>query len=131
MKKRKKSRKVRANSRREDFHHLLFQGRHWHQGYAKLLREHPYMGKMIPMETLHRLIHSKIHDIPTPNGKECKLAYELIRELEAKGEIDIINDSIEKRLALLIGLWKDACPATVEVLRWQSDIVAKFYGKGG
>ena len=131
MKKRKKTRKVRTNSRREDFHHLLFHGRHCHQGYAKLLREHPYMGKMIPMVTLHRLIHSKIHDIPTPNGKECRLAYERICQLEAKGKIDVINDSIEKRLALLIDLWKDTCPATVEILRWQSDIVAKFYGKDG
>ena len=41
------------------------------------------------------------------------------------------KNSIEKRLALLIDLWKDACPATVEILKWQSDIVAKFYGKGG
>ena len=89
------------------------------------------MGKMIPMATLHRLIHSKIHDIPTPNGKECRLAYERICQLEAKGKIDVIKDSIEKRLALLIDLWKDACPATVEILKWQSDIVAKFYGKGG
>ncbi len=89
------------------------------------------MGKMIPMPTLHRLIHSKIHDIPTPNGKECRLAYERICQLEAKGKIDVINDSIEKRLALLIDLWKDTCPATVEILRWQSDIVAKFYGKDG
>ena len=114
-----------------NYHHLLFQGRHWKTGYAKLLREHPYMGKYIPMATLHRLIHSKIHDIPTPNGKECRLAYELICQLEAKGKIDIINDSIEKRLTLLIDLWKDACPATVEILKWQRDIVTKFYGKGG
>ena len=114
-----------------NYHHLLFQGRHWKTGYAKLLREHPYMGKYIPMATLHRLIHSKIHDIPTPNGKECRLAYELICQLEAKGKIDIINDSIEKRLTLLIDLWKDACPATVEILKWQRDVVTKFYGKGG
>ena len=130
MSKRKRHRAV-INYGTLNYHHLLFQGRHWNNGFAKLLREHPYMGKMIPMPTLHRLIHSKIHDIPTPNGKECRLAYERICQLEAKGKIDVVNDSIEKRLALLIDLWKDACPATVEILKWQSDIVAKFYGKGG
>lgn len=131
MKKHTKARKSRIDLRKEDYHHLLFQGRHWQQGYAKLLREHPYMGKMIPMVTLHRLIHSKIHDIPTPNGKECKAAYERIRQLETTGEIDIDKDSIGKRLTLLIDLWKDTCPATVEILKWQSDIVTKFYRKGG
>lgn len=130
MSKRKRHRAA-INYNALNYHHLLFQGRHWKTGYAKLLREHPYMGKYIPMATLHRLIHSKIHDIPTPNGKECRLAYELICQLEAKGKIDIINDSIEKRLTLLIDLWKDACPATVEILKWQRDVVTKFYGKGG
>ena len=130
MSKRKRHRAA-INYNALNYHHLLFQGRHWKTGYAKLLREHPYMGKYIPMATLHRLIHSKIHDIPTPNGKECRLAYERICQLEAKGKIDIINDSIEKRLTLLIDLWKDACPATVEILKWQRDVVTKFYGKGG
>lgn len=126
--KRKGERQVDYN--RKDFHHLLFQGRHWQQGYAKLLRQHPYMGKYIPQATLHREIHAKIHDIPTPNGSECRIAYNEICRLEKLGEIDIVNDSVEKRLDLLISLWEDKCPATVAILKWQRDIVAKFYAGG-
>jgi hypothetical protein len=123
-----RKRKSRPDYYTKDFHHLLFQGRHWQQGYARLLRQHPYMGKYIPQATLHREIHSKIHDIPTPNGAECRMAYNEICRLEELGLIDIENDSVEKRLDLLIELWAEKCPATVEILKWQRDIVAKFYG---
>lgn len=125
-----KNRKKKPNYSLLDFHHLLFQGRHWKQGYAKLLREHPYMGKKIPQATLHREIHAKIHDIPTPNGAECKAAYLKLIELEEQGLIDIVNDPIEKRLDFLIDLWADKCPSTVAILAWQREIVAKFYGGG-
>lgn len=114
---------------RKDTHHLLFQGRHWEQGYAKLLREHPYFKVEIPKDTLHREIHSKIHDIPTPNGAECKLAYQLMVEGIASGRLDPEHDTAEKRLEFLISVWKDKCPATVAMLGWQRDIFAKFYGK--
>lgn len=131
MSRRRKHRERYSVLGKQDYHHLLFQCKHWQQGYAKLLRNHPYMGKYIPMATLHRLIHSKIHDVPTPNGKECKLAYKRIVELEANGEIDIVNDDIAKRLGVLIDLWRDTCPATVAVLEWQRDLIASFYEKGG
>lgn len=88
------------------------------------------MGKKIPQETLHRKIHAKIHDIPTPNGAECKAAYLKLIELEEQGLIDIVRDPIEKRLDFLIDLWVDKCPATVAILAWQREIVAKFYGGG-
>ena len=117
------------NSTREDFHHLLYQRRHWQQGYAKLLRQHPYSGKYIPQQTLHRTIHSKIHDVPCPNGKECKAAYQHLLELERNGEIDIQNDSAEKRLDFFIHEWEETCPATVAILKWQKEIIHKFYSK--
>ena len=109
-----------------DNHHLLYQKRHWNKGWAQLLRNHWYMQKMIPMETLHREIHSKIHDIPTPNGKECRIAYEKLEELDAAGMLSDY-DPIEKRLDILIDLWKEGCPATVAILEWQKQVVAKFY----
>lgn len=117
-----------------NWHHLLFQRRHWQNGYAKLLREHPYMGKYIPMHTIHRHIHAKIHDIPCPNGKDCKHAYQALLQLEDEGKIDIRHDSLEKRLDFLIDLWSDPecnCEATVAVLRWQREVVHKFYEKEG
>lgn len=88
------------------------------------------MGKYIPQATLHREIHAKIHDVPTPNGSECRMAYNEICRLEKLGKIDTVNDSVEKRLDLLISLWADKCPATVAILKWQRDIVAKFYAGG-
>ena len=88
------------------------------------------MGKYIPQATLHREIHAKIHDVPTPNGAECRMAYNEIVRLEKIGAIDIVNDSVEKRLDLLISLWDGKCPATVAVLKWQRDVVAKFYAGG-
>ena len=57
------------------------------------------MGKYIPQATLHREIHAKIHDVPTPNGAECRMAYNEIVRLEKIGAIDIVNDSVEKRLS--------------------------------
>lgn len=118
-------------SRTEDYHHLLFQRRHWQQGYAKTLREHPYMGIYIPRDTLHRALHSKIHDVPTPNGAECRLAVETLRQLEKQGAIDPAHDSAEKRLDFLIDLWGEKCPATVAVLAWEKDVIAKYFKKGG
>lgn len=88
------------------------------------------MGLYIPRDTLHREIHSKIHDIPTPNGRECKLAFEEILKREKEGTIDVSRDSAEARLNLLIELWRDKCPATVAVLEWQRDVIAKFYSGG-
>lgn len=88
------------------------------------------MGKYIPRDTLHRAIHSKLHDIPCPNGKECKMAFEEILRLERTGEIDIVNDTCEQRLNLLIKLWEDKCPATTAILKWQRDIISNFYSRG-
>ena len=108
-------------------HHILFQGKHWAQGYAKLLREHRYFRKKIPAGSLHRQIHTKIHDVPRPNWEDCKRAYLELRRREATGLIDLKYDTIEQRIDFLIEMWQDNCPATVAILQWQRDIVAKFY----
>lgn len=111
----------------KDYHHFLYQKRHWQNGYAKALREHPYMGKQIPRDTLHREIHSKIHDVPCPNGKECRQAFEEILRREREGLIDVELDTCEQRIDLLIELWAEKCPATVAILKWQRDVIAKYY----
>ena len=113
----------------EDYHHFLFQKRHWQNGYAKALREHPYCGKYIPQFTLHRELHSKIHDVPCPNGKECRRAYFHLLEAEKNGEIDVKFDTAEQRLDFLIREWADDCPATVAILKWQKEVIHKFYSK--
>lgn len=135
--KRKKKRKrvpltqLSPQGERCDEHHLLWQGRHFTQGYAKMLRQHPYARVRIPMRTLHREIHSKIHDVPRPNGDICKRAYYRLVEGCKIGELDPRNDSPEKRLQFFIDEWAEDCPATVEVLRWQQQIIRKFYSRKG
>ena len=111
----------------EDWHHILFQKRHWQQGYAKALREHWYMGGYIPRDTLHRTIHSKIHDVPTPNGRECRKAFEELCRREQRGLI-CANDTLDKRIDFLIEMWKnDNCEATIAILKWQKQVIQKFY----
>lgn len=126
---RKKKNNKSKHRRGYDWHHILFQHKHWQQGYAKALREHPYMGKYIPQDTLHRTIHSKIHDIPTPNGRECRKAYEELCRMEREGLISPY-DTLEQRIDFLLRVWEnDGCEATLAMLKWQKQVVEKFYGK--
>ena len=118
----------RVDSNRTDYHHILFQGRHWSQGWAKILREHHYCGAYIPQMTLHREIHSKIHDVPTPNGKDCRQAVEAINSwLEAKWIS--YDDPIEKKIEIIASCFRANCPATTAILDWQKEIVVKFCNK--
>lgn len=48
----------------------------------------------------------------------------------ATGTLDPAHDTAEKRLDFLIEVWKDDCPATVAMLRWQRDIIHKFFERG-
>lgn len=79
--------------------------------------------------TLHREIHSKIHDVPTPNGRECKMAYFVITRLEREGLINVKDDSLEQRIDILLTIWDEACPTTCAVLRWQKEVISKFYAR--
>lgn len=125
-----KKRKRRAsNLKVEDYHHILFQGRHWKQGWAKRLREHPYCGGYIPQATLHRAIHAKIHDVPTPNGVDCKNAIIAIDSWLNAGYISL-DDPIWKKIETIAKCFRANCPATVAVLDWQKEVVDKFYERG-
>ena len=112
-----------------DYHHILFQGRHWKQGWAHTLRHHRYCGMYIPQQTLHRIIHAKIHDIPTPHGKECRQAVEALNSWLEAGYISL-DDRLDKRIENIAKCFRAKCPATTAMLDWQHDIVSKFYGGG-
>lgn len=129
-KKKKPKAVVGSYKNRCDYHHILFQGRHWKCGWAKTLREHPYCGAYIPQATLHREIHSKVHDIPTPNGADCKNAVEMIDKWLDLGCIDL-NDRLDKKIETLSICFNGNCPATTAMLNWQKEIVSKFYSRGG
>ena len=125
----KKKRKHSPNLKRKDYHHILFQGRHWKQGWAKILREHKYCGGYIPQDTLHREIHSKIHDIPTPNGSECRKAVEALNSWLDAGYISL-DDPIERKIEMIAKCFRANCPATTAILDWQREVVIKFYQRG-
>lgn len=113
-----------------DYHHLLYQRKHWQHGWAKILREHPYCGGYIPQDTLHRAIHAKLHDIPTPNGKDCKIAVEALDSWLNAGYISL-DDDMSRKLEILAKCFRAKCPATTAMLDWQREIITKFYNKGG
>lgn len=113
-----------------DFHHICYQRRHWHGLWAKRLREHPYMGAKIPMHTLHRKVHETIHDIPCPNEDVCERVYRELERLIEDGMLDVEHDSLDLRISTLIellGHCESNLEATLATLRWQRQIVQKFY----
>ena len=113
-----------------DYHHIFFQGRHYKQGYAKALRDHPYCGGYIPQQTLHREIHSKIHDVPTPNGADCRMAIEALNSWLAARYISL-DDPIERKIEVLCWCFRVKCPATTAMLEWQGQVITKFYNRRG
>lgn len=73
---------------------------------------------------------SNSYDVPCPNGRECRIAFEELCRRERLGLIDVENDTIEQRIDFLIEMWKDDnCEATIAILKWQKQIVSKFYSK--
>ena len=128
--KKKKKRPARNGKVFCDYHHILFQGRHWKCGWAKTLREHPYCGAFIPQTTLHRIIHSKIHDVPTPNGSDCRHAVKRLDYLLENGLISL-EDRLDKKIEIVAECFRTKCPATTAILDWQREVVSKFYSKGG
>lgn len=85
------------------------------------------MGKYIPRDTLHRSIHASVIDVPVPDGRYCRRAFEELTRLEAEGLIDIEADTCEARLDFLINLWKNSCPETVSALKKERAIIHGFY----
>ena len=122
-------RKIKKKKSLCDYHHILYQKKHWQQGWAKILREHPYCGAHIPRNTLHRAIHSKIHDIPTPNSEDCKKAVQTIDKWLAEGYISL-DDRLDRKIEIIACCFMIKCPATTAMLDWQKEIVSKFY-RGG
>lgn len=129
----KKKKKKRRSKRKSiqtrnfcDYHHILFQKRHWQCGWAKVLREHPYCGAYIPQATLHREIHSKIHDVPTPNGADCRMAVETLERWLEIGLISL-DDRLDVKIGAIAACFRAKCPATTAILDWQKEVVSKFY----
>ena len=121
----KKFKKRRVNLHAKDWHHCLFQKRHWKSGWAKVLREHSYCGAMIPKNTLHRFIHEGVNDVPLADGKSCRIAIEAINNWLEAGYISL-DDPVERKLEVLIGIFNKISPKTANVLQKQLDIVRNY-----
>lgn len=106
-----------------DRHHLFYWRRMYGDGLAKTLRQHWFTSVLIPTDTLHRAIHHEVAVVPVPPDGTIRKALEHLRLLEKAGAITT-NDSIEKRLAILIVLFVDH-PATQKALKSQLRVCAR------
>lgn len=124
----KQSNKQGGPNSRSDIHHIWFQRRHYQQGWAKVLREHWYCKILIPQATLHRELHSKIHDVPTPNGDICR---SLVNDIDLLYEKGIIgeNDTPLMRVTIISNLLSryKGLSATKAVINWQLEVIWKLY----
>ena len=109
-------------------HHILYCRKKWNTGHAKLLRCHPFMQAKIPSESLHEEIHAQVPEVPVPSLSRCKMAFEVLVDLEQRGALHR-NASLMDRLDLLIFIWGgyDGMDDTLEALQRQKEIAQKFY----
>lgn len=105
MKKKKQRKVVTKHTNR---HHLLFQGRHWNRGYAKLLRN--VFIRELDID-IHNTLHNHIlRDVPCPDGELLARAWADYRKEEAEvNQLDFVGacdwlivhiDDLEFRIAI-------------------------------
>jgi hypothetical protein len=133
-KKRRYLKLERRKARREcvtcgkDTHHIFYQKRHWRGEALNMLRDYWYCKAEIPKNTLHRRIHSIIQDVPAPKAINAKSALDQLRTLE-RYEVIHENDTIERKLEVLIALFDYVEQPTAEALKKQLDVARKYYSK--
>ena len=81
---------------------------------------------LIPRQSLHSSIHHQLKSIPCPSGLGAKLAYDELRLLEKRGALSL-DDSIEKRLKLLVALFECIEQPTAKAFLRQLEIVQNYY----
>lgn len=82
------------------------------------------------MYTLHKQLHAKIHDVPTPNEDICELIWYELEDLRCVGIINAETDNIEQKLDVLIELLSHCegnLDVTIATLKWQKIVAHKFY----
>lgn len=125
-------RKLRAKARKSkvsshnDIHHLFFWRSHWRGAVIGELRQHPYCKVLIPRETLHKMIHEAVPCVPVPSPENVRDVIFQLRNLEKYGAIGP-DDSLEKRLKVLISLFEYAEDPTAEALKAQLEVAERFY----
>lgn len=114
--------------KRVDRHHILWYHSEYDRGWAKRLRDHWYLKVEIPKDTLHRQIHHEVVHIPVPRAISIKAALDQLEMLNKFGGISG-EDSLEKRLLVLLAIFECIEPNTYNALKKQYDVVYRFYNK--
>lgn len=83
---------------------------------------------MIPRSTLHRQIHERIKNVPVPKTINAINALAQLRKLEEQGAISE-QDSLLKRLKVLIALFDCIEQPTADALKAQLEVAREFYKK--
>ena len=116
-------------SKAMDNHHLFWTRRQYAKGFwANKLRLHPYCIVLIPKNTLHKEIHSEIPEVPIPKECICESVYNQLKILWEFGAIGD-DDSLQKRVDLLVFCLKCVADETVEVLEKQKEIANRYTKK--
>lgn len=118
----KKTRKVKSPF---DRHHLFWIRKEWNKGELNKLRLHPYCIVPLDRVTIHRYLHVHLACIPTPNGRIVGEILDQLKMLENYGAISQ-DDSIEKRLKVLIALFECVEQPTADALKEQLRLVYEF-----
>ena len=132
----RKNQKKRRGEPKVDEHHILYTHHEWNKigRWGKLLRNHPYYKKIIPVKNLHNAIHRQVPFITPPSNEICKFIYESTEHALMNYVIDIEYDTIEQRIDFFLSCLdlyrgeKDYT-ATVVSLQKQRKIVADYYAK--
>ena len=124
--KRRKNKPYGVSDSAKDRHHLLYQKRHY-RGILSELRNYEYCVVLIPKDSLHRLIHEYLGDIPAPKPVNAREALWQLKVLYRYGGIHD-DDSIEERLKVLISLFECVEQPTADALKKQLSIVQSYKG---
>lgn len=111
-----------------DRHHIFYIRREWNKGKLGKIRLHPYCIVPLHKDTIHRYLHVHLACIPAPSGKVVDYVLEQLRMLEEYGAIGP-DDSLEKRLTVLIALFECIAQPTADALKEQLRLVREFYKK--
>lgn len=114
-----------TNSVYYDRHHLCYPRNSWNYGFAKKLRNMPYLIVEIERETVHQGIHACVPYVPVPSGQACSMAIVKLHELYADNVISD-DDSLTKRLSVLISVFEELDPDVAYAFEEQLKVVCKF-----
>lgn len=109
-------------------HHLLWMRKMWYSGSLRSLRDYYYCIVWLPKDTVHKTIHERVPYIPVPKSSYAHYVLEKLKQLDAIGAISD-EDSVEKRLGVLLFYFDCIEPKTAEAL-WEQLKVVREYNNG-